>query len=80
MARRGNHRLDWKDAGRQSAQQHAYHMAKLFAAVRMLHEIIRSIRPLAPRTDELEPTLVARARRVDEDAWPYMAIDEGGRV
>jgi hypothetical protein len=55
-------------------------MAKLFAAVRMLHEIICTIRPLAPRTYELEPTLVARARRVDEDAWPYMAIDEGGHV
>jgi len=80
MARRGNHRLDWKDAGRQNAQQHAYHMAKLFAAVRMLHEIIHTIRPLAPRTYELEPTLVARARRVDGDAWPYMSLDEGGRV
>jgi hypothetical protein len=78
MGNRATHVVDEK---RKREQKRAYHAAKVYAAVRVLHEIVETLRPLAPRTYELEPALVARARRVDEEAWViYQTADEGGQI
>ena len=39
------------------------------------------LRPLAPRTYELEPALVSRARRISSEAFDvYQSLDEGGEI
>ena len=81
MARRASHRSDWHDEKRLKAQERTYRLAKLFAAVRALGEILESLRPLAPRTYELEPALVSRARRISSEAFDvYQSLDEGGEI
>jgi hypothetical protein len=76
MSNRATHVIDEK---RTRDQEKAYRASKVYAAVRALHDIIGTMRPLAPRTYELEPALVARARRIDQEAWAiYQTCDERG--
>ena len=81
MTRRASHRSDFHDEKRLRAQSRTYLLAKVFAAVRALAEIVETARPLSPRTYEIEPTLFARARRISEDALDvYQSLDEGGAI
>lgn len=67
----------WNSKQRRAASK-AYHWAKVFAAVRVLHELLHVARWVAPGTYEIPPSLVSRARAVDADAWPYALADEDG--
>jgi len=78
MGNRATHKEHEK---RTRDQEKAYRASKVYAAVRALHEMVGTMRPLAPRTYELEPALVARARRIDEEAWAiYQTSDERGWI
>jgi hypothetical protein len=58
------------------SQRKTTEMAKVWAAVRMLKQVLAGMTYVRPREYQIEPVLVAKARLVSEAAEEYLVIND----
>lgn len=74
MEREAHHRRDYRNGTHHTwPQRKAYHLGKLYAAVRAVAELVSALRPVGPGLYRLDrPYLMPLVRDALESARPYL--------